>query len=185
ARAGHETALWDLAFADDPHAALRARLRAERPELVAVGLRNIQRNDYGGIEDNVAAYAALLATIRAETDAPVVLGGAGFSVLPRQLMARLRPDYRAAGEGEEALPALLAALEGRLPLAAVPGLWRWEEGALAVGPPAARFLALDALAPPDRRALDPGYYRHGGIDSLQTKRGCPLACSYCTYPTIE
>jgi tRNA A37 methylthiotransferase MiaB len=44
---------------------------------------------------------------------------------------------------------------------------------------------MDALPDPDRSQVDDRYYRESGIDSLQTKRGCPLRCDYCTYPTIE
>jgi len=31
----------------------------------------------------------------------------------------------------------------------------------------------------------PAYERHGGTWAIQTKRGCPMPCSYCTYPVIE
>ncbi|MCZ7679276.1 MAG: radical SAM protein [Sandaracinaceae bacterium] len=44
---------------------------------------------------------------------------------------------------------------------------------------------LDELAPLDRGAVDPRYYARYGIDSVQTKRGCRLRCTYCTYPQIE
>lgn len=44
---------------------------------------------------------------------------------------------------------------------------------------------MNGLATPDRRGLDPRYYVRYGIDSIQTKRGCPLRCEYCTYPLIE
>jgi radical SAM superfamily enzyme YgiQ (UPF0313 family) len=29
------------------------------------------------------------------------------------------------------------------------------------------------------------YRRHGGTFAIQTKRGCPMPCIYCTYPDIE
>jgi radical SAM superfamily enzyme YgiQ (UPF0313 family) len=29
------------------------------------------------------------------------------------------------------------------------------------------------------------YYREGGMANLQTKRGCPFGCIYCTYPLLE
>jgi radical SAM superfamily enzyme YgiQ (UPF0313 family) len=31
----------------------------------------------------------------------------------------------------------------------------------------------------------PAYERRGGTWAIQSKRGCPLACSYCAYPGIE
>src|SRR5262249_3464484 len=52
-------------------------------------------------------------------------------------------------------------------------------------PPEPRFLDMDALPVPDRRLVDARYYERYAIDSVQTKRGCPLRCEYCTYPRIE
>jgi radical SAM superfamily enzyme YgiQ (UPF0313 family) len=34
-------------------------------------------------------------------------------------------------------------------------------------------------------ALTDYYLRHGGMLNLQSKRGCPFRCIYCTYPHIE
>ena len=50
--------------------------------------------------------------------------------------------------------------------------------------PAPDFLDLDLLPLPSRRNLDPRY-GEVGTESIQTKRGCPLQCLYCTYPAIE
>ena len=52
-------------------------------------------------------------------------------------------------------------------------------------PPGREFLDMNAIPVPDRRLADPRYYERYGIDSIQTKRGCPLLCDYCTYPIIE
>lgn len=182
--ARHETVLWDLCFEDDTESYLRERLASFRPDVIAVGLRNIQANDYGGIENNVAAYRALMACLRSLSDAPIVLGGAGFSVMPRELMATLEADYGISGEGERAMPELLEAIAGDRPLDEVGSLHRWVDGRL-VSQPAGAWVDLTALPKPDRSSVDPRYYRYGGIESLQTKRGCPLRCTYCTYPTIE
>jgi len=71
----HTRALWDLCFEADPVAHTRARIRSFQPDLIAVGTRNIQNNDYSGCETNLRDYAQIFATIRAATRAPVVLGG--------------------------------------------------------------------------------------------------------------
>ena len=44
---------------------------------------------------------------------------------------------------------------------------------------------MNTLASPDRSLLNSRYYDLFGIESVQTKRGCPLRCDYCTYPKIE
>ena len=51
-------------------------------EVVAIGMRNIQNADYSGISNTLDYYAELIASTRTVTDAPIVLGGSGFSVMP-------------------------------------------------------------------------------------------------------
>ncbi len=184
--AEHEKHLLDLCFEDDPNEALQATLRDIQPDLVALGMRNIQNNDYSGLSDNLNYYAGLVDTIHENSSAPVVLGGSGFSVMPAELMARLRPEFGIAGEGEEAFPALVAALDrGGAGLESLGGLYRLQAGGVKQNPQPPGFLDMTQLKNPDRRLADPRYYQEFGIDSIQTKRGCPLRCDYCTYPIIE
>jgi radical SAM superfamily enzyme YgiQ (UPF0313 family) len=183
---GHDRELWDVCFADDPAAYLREKLEAFAPDLVAMGMRNIQNADYTGTWENIDLFGTLMETIRAHSDAKVVMGGSGFSVLPDGLMEKFRPEYGIAGEGEEAFPALVNALaRGDTNPVDVPGLLYFADGALTRNASAPEFLELDTVAVPDRTAVDDRYYGHGAVDSIQTKRGCPLKCTYCTYPLVE
>jgi len=181
----HEKELWDLCFEDDPVASLRARLEAFRPDVVAFGMRNIQNNDYSDIETNLGYYESLMGVIRAHSTARVVMGGGGFSVMPKELMVRLRPDFGVSGEGEEAFPKLIAALESGTPLDDIGALYRFQGEEVVCTPRGTKFLDMNGLAIPNRSVVDARYYEAYGIDSVQTKRGCPLKCDYCTYPIIE
>jgi radical SAM superfamily enzyme YgiQ (UPF0313 family) len=184
----HDKWLIDLCFEDRPEEALAAALRSRQPELVALGMRNVQNNDYSGLRDNIEYYDRLIATIRQVTAAPIVLGGSGFSVMPRELMERLRPDYGISGEGEGAFPALVEALESGAvagSLRAIGSLHHFERSMLICNPPPPTFLDMGQIAAPDRSLVDARYYREYGMEAVQTKRGCPLRCEYCTYPTIE
>jgi len=183
--ADQDTVLWDLCFQRDPVAFLVQQLEAWRPQLMALGLRNVQNSDYTNIEDNLRYYELLVAAAR-DAGVPVVLGGAGFSVMPREILERLGADYGISGEGEAAFPALLAALEqGGQDFDAIPNLHRRVGEQIVSNPAPATLLDLDTLRPARRDAVDPRYYQRVGIESLQTKRGCPLGCEYCTYPLIE
>lgn len=182
----HEKVLVDVCFDEDPHEALREKLGAIEPDLVAISMRNIQNNDYSGLSDNLAYYADLIESARAACQAPVVLGGSGFSVMPRELMEHLKPDFGIFGEGEKAFPQLVEVLEnGGEGLDSIGALFYWNDTDLVMTPRPPEFLDMTELPFPDRLLVDEHYYNEWGIDSVQTKRGCPLRCNYCTYPIIE
>jgi radical SAM superfamily enzyme YgiQ (UPF0313 family) len=182
----HEKILIDLCFESDPGNALNEALTRLRPDLVALGMRNIQNNDYSGLSDNLNYYADLVRVAHESCSAPVVVGGSGFSVMPAELMGRLDAEFGISGEGEEAFPKLLAALENNNQgLDQIGALYyRTEEGVQWNDRPP-EFLDMNTLSMPDRGLADIRYYQKYGIDSIQTKRGCPLRCDYCTYPVIE
>jgi B12 binding domain len=107
----HEKIFWDLCFEADPLGTVARNLRESQPDLVAIGLRNLQNMDYTNITSNLDAYRALIQAVRANSSAPIVLGGGGFSVTPQALMEDLGADYGIAGEGERAFAKLLDELE--------------------------------------------------------------------------
>jgi len=149
----HARELVDLCFEPYPLAALCARVEHFRPDVVALGMRNLQNADYTGYTHQLDYYASLIEALRGVTDAPIVLGGAGFSVMPGPLMERLRPDFGIAGEGELAFPALVDALEqsagGHVEVGEIPGLYRRVDQAL-VYTPIRGFADMRQLAPPAR-----------------------------------
>lgn len=154
------------------------------PDYVGLGIRNV---DDLVMEEGVSfvneVRERFARPLRRLTRAPLILGGAGFSIFPQEWLEECEADYGVVGEGESALPALLEALErGRDPLA-VPGV-------VAPGRPqtarAARPVLLDLLpfAGIDER-IDYAPYRERGAYPIQTKRGCARRCVYCSYPQIE
>jgi len=184
--ARHEKLFWDLCFEADPTATVARKLRELQPDVVAIGLRNLQNMDYTNITANLDTYRELIQAVRSNSPAPIVLGGGGFSVMPQALMEDLGADYGIAGEGERAFPQLLDELAKPDPaFDEVDGLYYRADSVVRFAGHSGRFLALDDLPRPDRSVLPESYYTEYGIESLQTKRGCPLHCDYCTYPLIE
>ena len=95
-------------------------------------------------------------------------------------MQALGADYGIAGEGE-AFAELLDALEKKADLAAVAGLVTGESAPVSYRPWTGKMArSFDAIATHTKY-----YLSYGGMLNLQTKRGCPFRCSYCTYPHIE
>jgi radical SAM superfamily enzyme YgiQ (UPF0313 family) len=182
----HDKELIDLFFESDPGAALSERLAAFSPDLVAISMRNIQNNDYADVADNLDYYEDLIRQARSSSTAPIVLGGAGFSVMPAELMTRLKPDYGIAGEGERAFQQLVSVIEdGTIALGSISALHYWDGDTLVANPRRDAYLDLSQLPIPDRTLLHADYFDEFGMDSVQTKRGCSLRCDYCSYPTIE
>jgi len=181
----HERLFLDLCFEPEPERALRDFVREQKPELVALSLRNLQSADYSDAHSNVQAYARLVAAVREVSEAPVVLGGGGYSLMPEALLERLGADFGVAGEGEVVFPALVEALTTGGDTAEVAGLYRRVEGRAHAPRTMPPFVDLATLKFVSRRRVDRRHYAASGIESVQTKRGCPLHCSYCTYPTIE
>lgn len=61
--------------------------------------------------------------VKAHSPAPVVWGGPHPSLMPDQTLRHELVDVVVEGEGEETLPELLQALEGKRPMDTVRGIW--------------------------------------------------------------
>jgi len=116
---------------------------------------------------------------------PVVFGGPHVSFLPEEALEHA--DYCLTGEGETGFPMLVDALNGNGSLSKVPGLvWR-ENGEIRNNPPAPPLEDLDSLPFPDFSLLDMGKRKKMGTTGpgmatipMQTSRGCPFDCTFCS-----
>jgi radical SAM superfamily enzyme YgiQ (UPF0313 family) len=176
----HELRVVDC-VAEDAEADLVAAGRDFQPDVVGLSIRNVDSAESADPEGFLPDIERIVRLLRQHSAAPLVLGGPGFSIFPTALMARLRADYGVLGEGER-LPELLEAMAAgdAERAAALPGVLA---GVAAKEPPppwscpgARRLVSAKTVEP---------YLRWGGMLNVQTKRGCPFRCTYCTYPAIE
>jgi radical SAM superfamily enzyme YgiQ (UPF0313 family) len=87
------------------------------------------------------------------------------------------------GEGEEAFPALLQRLEAGTPLRGMPGLYLRSGGLQG---PRAFLRRLDDSPFPEPEWFDARLYQDPACYlPFQTRRGCPLKCSYCSTSLVE
>jgi hypothetical protein len=95
--------------------------------------------------------------------------------------------YAIRGDGEAAFPEFLTRLEKGAELNGLGGFVRRENGAIAEDNEPLRVPDLDALpiANPARYLDLRPYRRFDSPLQVQTKRGCALSCTYCTYNRIE
>ncbi|MGM0426614.1 MAG: B12-binding domain-containing radical SAM protein [Thermodesulfobacteriota bacterium] len=160
--------------------ALGKTIEGYAPDMVGMSLRNIDNTDKLDPSGFMGEYQACVNTVRKHSPAPLVLGGSGFTLFPEEIMKQLGAEYGIVGEGER-LGALLEAIENAKDVSGIPGILTPEMNPQVLKP-LDRAFALNYLCA--RSQL--GYYlKNGGMLNLQTKRGCPFGCIYCTYPRIE
>jgi len=178
AAAGHLLTVLDLCFEPDPDLAISASLSRNQPDAVVVSLRNLDNVTWPGSRCYLDGLRDIVALCSGR--ALTIIGGSGFSLMPVEILAAVGAHYGVAGEGEEVLPRLLACLEAGGDPSLLPGVVL--PGRSVFIPP----LPLVTVGTPDRTLFDVARYcREGGMANLQTKRGCPFGCIYCTYPLLE
>lgn len=172
AEAGHEVVQLDVQVEDMDRTL--GRLKEFDPALVGLSIRNIDNCDSANFTSYIEYYCDLIRRIRSVVACPVILGGSGFSLYAPAMMRRTGADYGVIGEGEQTLVAILRDLDaGRIP----------PRGRLFDVPRPFTFQGF--RAPVRSPHLVEYYLRFGGIMNVQTKRGCPYACTYCAYPVLE
>lgn len=150
------------------------------PDIIGLSIRNIDNTDAQNTLSYIDEYKQLLEEIRKASSSPVILGGSGFTIFPKELMDILNADYGIIGEGER-LILLLKALEDNRDISDIPGIITRETNAAIPDPWNNEFTRIFN---PENRYIQL-YLQKGGMLNLQTKRGCPFECIYCTYPHIE
>lgn len=188
-QAGHQVAVADLCFGRHPLRDLKRQIASFDPDVIGLSLRNVDNAAYPRTVDYLEGHRNVIAALRSVTDACIVLGGSGFSIMPDAYMQILKADWGIAGEGETSFVALLNALEHGFDPAGVPGVTgkspvtQHREPGLPLPAPQ---LTWSTGLHPARRLFDYArYVRRGGMGNVQTKRGCVFKCSYCTYPLLE
>ena len=182
-RAGHDVELLDLMLAADPRSELARSIERFGPEVIGISVRNIDDQTMQDTKFFLDQVRAVIADCRRLSRAPVVLGGAGYSIFPESSLEYLAADMGIQGEGEEPFLTLLDRLAVHASLEGVPGLYlpglglqgerKFEKDLDELPLPETRFLSASLLD-------DPDFWF-----PVQTRRGCPMRCSYCSTATIE
>lgn len=170
---GHVVAEWDYLARGESIDALLDFARVQAPDIVGFSLRNIDNCNSKHTAFYCDLYRRLAEHLRRATKATIVLGGPGYSLFPETLLEKIGADYGIAGEGEGVFADLVELLEsGRKP----------DKKILRSMSP----LSGEMISSPERDEDTARYYiEHGGMLNIQTKRGCPFRCAYCTYPALE
>lgn len=161
---------------------LKNTLARFQPELVGISLRNIDTVNMFDKRHFVQDSQRLIALIKKQSPATVVIGGAGFSIFPKIIFEQIQPDYGIFGEGEKTLQQLIMALNHGDRIDRIEGLVFKRDGETIVNQ---RQTYCSAPQVSFDEELAAYYWQTAGMLNIQTKRGCPYKCSYCTYPLID
>ncbi len=177
--ASHDVKIIDLnCFSLKAHG--KMLLNEFNPDLVGIALRNIDNTDTTDPKGFMAEYRELVDFLRKHSSAKIVLGGSGFTIFPDRILNVLGADFGIVGEGER-LGLLVNALENGKDPARVEGVTVPFKACVVPRP-----IKTVCLNRNERKTDHLDYYlEHGAMLNLQTKRGCPFHCIYCTYPLIE
>ncbi|MBC8394708.1 MAG: radical SAM protein [Deltaproteobacteria bacterium] len=182
-RAGHDVRLLDLMAEPDIQSAIEGTIREFEPNIIGVSVRNIDDQNMEDPSFLLDQAREVISCCRKVSKAHIVLGGAGYSMFPQSALKYLEADMGIQGEGEIAFPALLNCIQGDIPVSGVPGLYLPDSG---LQERTNYIRDLDAVPFPDPALLaDSDVRDEAFLLPFQTRRGCPLNCSYCSTSTIE
>lgn len=181
-KGNHSVEVLDLCFSQDVGGDLQEVLARFQPELIGLSLRNLDNLTYPASISYLKETEEVISACRRFSSSTLVIGGSGFSLAPQELLSYLDVDFGIVGEGEDILLAMVHSLEKKLPIPPSPHLLIKRE-------PASSIISganVAQLPTPDRTLFKARrYLEEGGMLNLQTKRGCPFSCIYCTYPLLE
>ncbi|MGP8152813.1 MAG: B12-binding domain-containing radical SAM protein [Smithella sp.] len=178
---GHNVKVLDLMAHTDSLLPVREAIESFYPDIIGISVRNIDDQSMHGARFLLDEVKGIVLYCRSLSDATIVLGGAGYSIFPEAVLAYLKADMGIQGEGEQVFPELLDRLEWRTGLAGLPCLYLKN-----LGLQGKRTFIHDLSNLPVygvHRFLS-AYDRNLWMP-FQTRRGCPMNCSYCSTAAIE
>lgn len=181
---GHSCTLFDLNFHADFSSSLGESLRKNLPDCIGLSIRNVDNVAYPKVVTYLEHYKKIMAICRKTLpNTPIIVGGSAFSLFPQEFMSELNSDYGIVGEGELLFTELINSLgkNGKPSLNINCGPTNDNR----IYYPTGFSLDFDTLEPARDLFDVDKYFREGGSINIQSKRGCSLRCTYCTYPLLE
>ncbi len=120
---GHDVRFVDLLTAGQIDAVLNQTIEEFAPRVIGISVRNIDDQAMDSTQFMLDQVKEVAALCRTRSPAPIVLGGAGYSIFPQSALAYVAADMGIQGEGETAFLVLLKFIEQQADLSKVPGLY--------------------------------------------------------------
>jgi len=102
----HIVDILDLCFVSSPIEELEKLFDKDTYDIVGFTIRNIDTCHYFNNEFYLPEFKKLIDFIKKQ-DIPIILGGAGFSAMPNEILEYLQADFGIIGPGDIILPKFL------------------------------------------------------------------------------
>lgn len=192
---GHDVKLLDLTLSNDAKRDIAKAINSFNPQVIGISIRNVDSTTYPGNLFFYLPVKNLILYIKELVDpkVPVILGGSGFSIFSEEILRDLNHDIGVFGEGEFVFAEILKYIaNGDDPRKIEKGICFIDGKGDYHQKPPWHVNDLDRLPIPIRELLDNDAYfidpmnKYGDFwGNIQTKRGCPMNCIYCSYRYIE
>ena len=83
---------------------MKAAIESLRPDVIGIAVRNIDDQSMENTRFLLQEVKDVVAACRSHSQAPIILGGAGYSIFPESVLSYLGADAGIQGEGEAAFP---------------------------------------------------------------------------------
>jgi anaerobic magnesium-protoporphyrin IX monomethyl ester cyclase len=183
-QSGFAVKFLDLCFVKNPLKAIDRVITSFNPDGIGLSIRNLDNCDFLAPKSFLPDVKLITDFLKSRTDARILLGGAGVSIMPMQVLEYLKLDHAVVGEGERAAVSFFRS-PSSVHASVVPGVVcrRGEpkphpcQDALAPGA---------SVMPQMHNWVDAGkYLSYEPALPVQGKTGCAKRCLYCTYNRIE
>lgn len=194
-RHNHEVKCVDLCFEEDNFEAIKRAIDNYTPDIIGISVRNIDSLSF--LEP--VFYLPLLKSVVISCrelipQCKIILGGAGYTLIPEEVLEYSKADYGIVSGGEKPVPMLLERISKNETVEDIPGLvYRRGDGRVMINRPDYN-LDLNEYSFPDRNYYDNRYFtfeystptgKLKTVETIQSKKGCVISCIYCNNPKIE
>jgi radical SAM superfamily enzyme YgiQ (UPF0313 family) len=183
-KAGHEVKLLNLMLHGNSQELIEEAIQDFHPELIGISVRNIDDQNRENPRFLLEPVKEVVGYCRILSATPFVLGGAGYTIFPQGVLYYLGADMGIQGEGEQAFVRILGSLQQKADITELPGLFLPGKRPKRSGE-LIRRLDEFSLPGPDQLPFPPTVNSQPIWVPLQTRRGCPMQCSYRSTPAIE
>jgi radical SAM superfamily enzyme YgiQ (UPF0313 family) len=185
---GNIVKLLDLCFSEHCEEEIAETIANFKPAVLGISIRNI--DDTGGYNVHFLlkdVKTDIIDHCKKYFSGPIVIGGPSVGISGREMLSYFGLEYAIRGDGEAVMPEFVLRLETGISPEGLRGLIILRDHKIIQDDEPYRIEDLDSLPFPEPlRFLNlDKYQRFGSPIHIQTKRGCALRCSYCTYNNIE